>query len=217
MSKALLSYAVGDAHQQMHELTLPSKRLYAETWGYTLIDADFETVSRPASWEKVGLLREALQTFDEVLFLGCDVLIAKDAPDMAGYIPPEAWHALVVHDVDGMPGSLRVGYVPNCDVWFLRKPMIPVLDQIESMSESLRDHGWWEQAACMQLMGFNITPPCFRQATSLLWGYTYELDPRWNYHPWAKCIGEPFFRHATGYNMAERLILMKNWVAGHDE
>jgi hypothetical protein len=212
MKKAMLSYAVGESHKKMHSLTIDSKNKYAERFGYDFFVPEITDQGRPASWEKINLLISLLQEYDQVLFLGCDILIVNHSQDISDQVPVEAWQALVVHDVESMPGAARVGYIPNCDMWIVKPKMLPVLKQIESMSTQLRDHGWWEQAALMQLMGFNLNLPCFRQNPTPLWKVTYELDPRWNYHPYAKCVGEPFFKHATGYDIPTRLIMLESWL-----
>jgi hypothetical protein len=212
MRKALLLYATGEAHQEMHRLTLPSKRAYAEAHGYDLIEPQIPDGGRHPSWEKVPILRRLLDEYDAALFLGADVWIRPGAPEIAAGVPPEAYQALVVHDIDAMPGTPRVGWVPNCDVWLTFPGLRDALGVIDGMSTQLAGHPWWEQAACMQLMGWDIHHPCIRQGASALWRRTFELDARFNHHPYAKCLGEPWFEHATGFAMPTRLSMVRGWV-----
>lgn len=213
MRKAMLLYATGDAHGEMHRMTLPSKVAYAERHGYDLVTPGVVVGNRHPSWEKVAILRGLLDEYEQVLFLGADVLIAHGHKDIAADVPREAWQALVVHDIDSMPGTPRVGYVPNCDIWLVQRGMEPWLERMDKMSVALAAHPWWEQAANMALMGYSIQQPCLRHQPSELWARTYELDARWNWHPYAKCVGEPWFRHATGFPMETRLQMLRDWTA----
>jgi hypothetical protein len=210
--KALLLYATGDAHQEMHRLTLPSKRAYAERYGYDLIEPQIADGGRHPSWEKVPILQRLLDEYDVALFLGADVWIREGAPDIAAGVPADAYQALVVHDIESMPGTPRVGWVPNCDVWLVQKGMQDALGVIDRMSDELAGHPWWEQAADMLLMGWDVRHPCMRRSPSALWARTFELDARFNHHPYAKCLGEAWFEHATGFPMDVRLAMVRAWV-----
>jgi hypothetical protein len=211
VNKALLLYATGDAHMTMHRLSLPSKAAWAARHGYRLVDFRAPLGNRHPSWAKVAILRELLSEYETAVFLGADTWIAPDAPDIVAGMPDEALQALVVHDIDSMPGTPRVGYVPNCDVWVVRRGMEPWLEQMDAMGD-LAAHPWWEQAACMRLMGWDIAHPCVRVRPSDLWQRTFELDGRWNHHPYAKCLGTPWLEHATGFPIEERLRMMRTWA-----
>jgi len=211
MKKALLVYALGQEHEEMHRLTMPGKQRYAERHSYILFEPTIAYQGRPLSWEKIPLLVDLLTIYDCVLFLGADVYIDDPTFDIAANVPAAAWQALVVHDIDAMPGTSYVGQVPNCDVWLLYPPMLPYLQQIQELAPALLRHPWWEQAALMQLVHFSLDFPCRRQQPSELWAHTYELDSRWNQHPYAKIVGEPYFRHATGVEMPRRLEMLREW------
>lgn len=212
MNRAMLCYGIGDAHAEMHRLTLPAKRAYAQRHRYTLVTPEIQPTNRPPSWEKIPAMLRLLNDFDQVLFIGADVLIVDGRRDIAENMPPEAWHALAVHDIDSMPGTPRVGHVPNCDVWLVTRQFASLLRKIDHMSTYMSNHPWWEQAACMLIMGYQLEHPCTRVKPSQVWQHTFELDGRFNSHPYSKTLGAPYFRHATGYDIPTRMSMLRSWV-----
>ena len=118
--------------------------------------------------------------------------------------PPEYWQAMVRHHTDD-------GEVPNTDVWLCRKPMIPILEEVWGMTKWLM-HGWWEQAALLELMGYTVYAPCRELGNPTdLYNKTYFLDNGWNVHKWDKPQPEhPRIQHATMY--PDRVKVMWEWA-----
>jgi hypothetical protein len=118
-------------------------------------------------------------------------------------VPAEAWQALVTHDT-------HCGQVPNTDVWLVRRPMVPVLERVWSMTQYLH-HGWWEQAALMDLMGYQVGPPAKLMVQRELYVNTFPLHASWNVHLWDR--PQPDVRrieHATMH--PDRVSVMRGWA-----
>lgn len=202
MSRALVTWATGP-HIEMLEIALPSLEEFADRHGYELLTPDVSTV-RPPSWAKVPILRAALDEYDEALWVDADVVITDPSDDMP--VPAWAWQAIVRHRTD-------CGEVPNCGVWFVRRQMRAFLDVMWSKIEHLH-HGWWEQAAMLDLLGYQHEPrPARLNSPTKLYERTFWLDNGWNQHPHDEPQPERArFRHATQYY--DRPAVMREWAAG---
>lgn len=199
MSKALVTLAVGP-HEELLDIALPSFEAFADLHGYDLLIPDAIDCSRPPSWWKVPALIAALEEYDEALFLDADTVIIDPSEDLG--VHPWAWQALVEHHTGD-------GDVPNCAVWLVRKPMIPFLHIAWSMEKHLH-HGWWEQAAMHELMGYGERPVRRVRQTELL-GHTEFLDNGWNVHCWdSPAAAHPRILHAT--MLPDRAAAMRAWA-----
>lgn len=198
MNKALVSYAIGP-HVDLLDIALPSFHEFADRHGYDVVIPEPLDCDRPPSWHKVPVLLAALDEYDEVLFLDADTVIIDRSEDLD--VPADAWQALARHVTTD-------GEVPNCGVWFARKPMRPYLQQIWSL-EGYLHHGWWEQAAMHQLLGYAGRPVTL-VAPSELYGRTHWLDSGWNVHVWdQQATGRERVMHAT--MCPDRAAAMREW------
>ncbi len=104
------------------------------------------------------------------------------------------------------------GHVPNTDMWIVYKPMLPWLDRCWALDKYTM-HGWWEQAALMELMGYrpDVRPTYCRDTDNELYKATYWLDPGWNVHLWDQQIPKmPRIMHATMHK--DRAVVMRQWA-----
>jgi hypothetical protein len=202
MSRAIVSHGIGKLHKEMLDIAWPSFKAFADRHGWDIYRCDEIGSARPAPWYKVQALLGLLESYDEVLFLGADTLIVDGREDMV--VPDKAWQALVEHHTGD-------GYVPNTDVWLCRKPMMPILEKVWGMTQWLM-HGWWEQAALLELMGYNVWQPTrYLGKPTELYDNTYFLDNSWNVHKWDKPQPEhPRIQHASMY--PDRVSVMKEWA-----
>jgi hypothetical protein len=200
MSRALVTLATG-SHREMLDLARPSFEEFADRHGYEIVEPELES-SRAPSWWKVPALRAVLSEYDEALWVDADIVIVDPSEDLN--VPEEAWQALVRHQTGD-------GDVPNCGVWFVRRPMREVLDLIWAQTQRI-DHGWWEQAALMDHLGFNLHPAGLVKPT-LLYQRTHWLDGGWNVHRWdTPGPIRPRFLHATMH--PDRVAVMREWAEG---
>ena len=202
MSKALATFAVG-RHEALLEIARPSYKAFANRHGYDFFIADNVKPTRPPAWYKIPLLITLLCSYDEVVFIGADLVIVDGREDFSQDVPGEAWQAMVRHNTGD-------GDVPNDDMWLCRKAMLPYLEQMWGMTQWL-NHGWWEQAALLELMGYKVPQPTTLEVKTELFEHTFFLDNSWNVHRWDRPQPEhPRIQHATMYQ--DREGAMRGWA-----
>ena len=202
MKRAIVTFAVGN-HQDLLELAMPGFQDYAGRHGYDLLVQPPGEITRAASWHKIPLLLQALDDYDEALWLDCDIVIVDPTIDVADVIPHEAWHALVRHHTPD-------GEVPNCGVWYLRQPMRHTLKAIWDDDRWL-NHPWWEQAALMDRLGYHHHPAHLSNPTRL-YRHTHWLDLCWNSHEQNDPDPNPRFAHATCGGVGWRAAVMREHI-----
>lgn len=167
MSRAIITYAAG-AHEELLDVALPTYRDFAQRHGYDLCVTRNDLVESlrfcplanemPPAWRKIPLLMDALSRYEEVVWLDCDLVVVDPREDFQpmrsnpdkGIFTQDKLHAMVRHFEDNSE-------VPNSGVWRLTRDAAPLLGKILEL-EVFRNHGWWEQAALLTLMGYAIPP-----------------------------------------------------------
>jgi hypothetical protein len=195
--KALCTFGT-DGYRQLLKLTGPRMAAYAGRHGYDFVwprrgEDLFEVLAeanrgRPPSWMKIALLNVLLDSHEQVLWLDADVLVCDDSQDLADELPDGAWQAMVRHHT-------LDGEVPNCGVWLVRPAMQPVLRQLWTMTQYNHD-GWYEQAALVELLGYERAPCRLLEPTEL-YENTRWLPLEWNSHEQNDPHPQPRFAHAT--------------------
>ena len=203
MSKAMVTFGVGP-HEALLEIAKPSFDAFAQRHGYDFYIADPGEMTRPAPWYKYPTLIALLQKYDDVLWIGADMVIVDGREDFIDDVPAEAWQAMVKHHTGD-------GEVPNTEFWLVRKPMIEVLNTGWDLRHYLT-HGWWEQAALLELMGYIVTSPLTRlYKPTEVYDHTHFLDNSWNVHTWDR--PKPTYhriQHATMHE--DRTMVMNEWA-----
>lgn len=200
-TKALATFGVG-SHEELLRLALPSFRRYAEAHGYDLQVVECVSRERPVSWAKIPAMQRLLRSYDEVLWVDADAVIADASRDIADEIPQGAAQAVVLEEAKDGPR-------PNCGVWFVRKAMLPWLNLAWEQTQFVH-HPWWEQAAISHLMGFGVngTTTSFPANPSELFRKTHFLAPEWNVRG-----DQGRILHAMG-RPTEKRELMERWLGG---
>lgn len=204
MKRALVSFGVGGGFEELLHIAAPSFQAFADRHGYDFLIPELGELARPASWHKVPALLDVLETHDEVLWVDADAVIVDDSRDVK--VPQRCWHALVVHHTGD-------GQVPGAGFWYLRRPMIAVLERMWTRTEYL-NHGWWEQRALHDELGYGgapLAPPAGDQAPEL-YRRTCFLDNGWSVH----CrdqqpVAHPRVMQATMW--PDRAGIMREWAA----
>lgn len=213
MSKALVTFAVGD-YTQFLDIARPSFAAYAERHGYDYVESNCLVVAeRPPSWSKLPVLLKALETHDAALWIDCDAVIVDGTEDIAACVPDAAWQGMAIHHTHS---GQNLGESPSCGTWFVRRPMIPVLQQAWAMTEYV-DHLWWEQAAMHELLGFyrngEAVYPVRRGAETELRRNTYFLEDDWSCTDFMDRKARPRIMHVPGNTMFQmRLAGMFYWA-----
>lgn len=87
MKNLVLTIAVGDAYQEMAQLTHPTIRRYAEKVGADFLCIDKSTLSTP-HWEKLTAIYGLLNRYERILYADTDILIRDDCPDLFEIVQP---------------------------------------------------------------------------------------------------------------------------------
>jgi hypothetical protein len=204
MSRAIVTFGTGPC-AEMLKIALPSFKNFADRHGYELIVVEGLDPKMPPAWYKVPVLLESLKSYDEVLWLGADLVIVDGRDDLP--ISKDCWQALVIHRTGD-------GEVPNTEVWYNRREMIPTLEKMWRMANhGWHNAAWWEQSALMRLMGYkDEIRPVYLSNPTIIYEKTCQLDNSWNVHKWDKPQAEhPRIQHATMY--PDRLAIMREWAA----
>jgi hypothetical protein len=208
VKRAIVTYAAG-AHEELLDVALPTYRTFAERHGYDLIVGKKMT-DMPPAWNKVPLLLDALTEYDEVVWFDCDLVVVNPSDDF----PPMgagSWHSMVRH-------FEKNSEVPNSGVWRVRRDITRLLQNMMVL-EVFENHGWWEQAALMTLMGYCVPPEghefpdtkckCVRPT---VWYDTCEfMRLCWNSHPNYRADSARIV-HCSYPSMPERLEIMRALV-----
>jgi hypothetical protein len=204
--KALATFGTGAASDLL-ALTLPTFREYADRHGYDVVLGEPAASARPASWGKIPLLRQLLQTYEFVLWVDADALILDSSVDLETAIPADAFQALAVPDCG-------VGVYPNCGVWALRSG-----DRAQAFlanvwaQQDVIDHVWWEQAAVMRLLGWSLVD--LAKARSSDWDDgTFTLEEVWNSIPMFPVgYAAAKIRHYAGWTYGRKRFDMQTDLA----
>lgn len=209
MKPLLITGWCGPMFAEMSAVTAPLMERYAARHGMDFKVVSLDEPGVPPSWAKIPRLAERLEAgCDAVLWLDADVVVVDSEADILADMRPDAWHAVVEHET-------ACGLVPNCGVWVVRQPMLPILRDVWAGREKYLHHQWWEQAAVIERMGYAVTPVPTASpiGVTALFERTTFLPSKWNYHPQdSRRVNEPAFFHVTQY--ADRIAVAKE-VASH--
>lgn len=196
MKTLLMTGWRGTDFAKMAAHTLPLMEDYAIKHGMAFCCVNLSSGGTPASWVKVPNIGTALRDYDRVLWVDADVVVLRSGENILDEMPDDAWQAVVEHETE-------CGIVPNCGVWLVTREMIPTLQLVwDKMRPGFLNHPWWEQAAMLSLMGYEVALPpysTFVGATELH-DRTHFLSQKWNHHPADKrAVAAPAFVHVTQY------------------
>ncbi|CAB4899675.1 unannotated protein [freshwater metagenome] len=158
---------------------------------------------RPASWGKVVLLRELLEKYDQVVWVDSDAVIVDPTADIFDGVSRGRHLHLVVHRYLDLE-------VPNLGVMVMKSSWWSkrFLERIWSC-EKYVEHKWWENAAALELLGYDVSAP--RRSTrhrTMDGRFVGELDLSWNSIP-IQPSAHPRLRHFPGMTQVERLSEMQ--------
>jgi hypothetical protein len=145
--KALCSIGSGP-HEALLAISRPTFEAYARRHGYELITSTETHPGRPPAWAKVPMLREALDSFELVLWIDADAVIVDGRDDVAELLEPDRSLALVRH------GERQV---PNTGVMLWRAGEVAreLLDRTWNATRFVH-HPWWENAALLDVLGYDL-------------------------------------------------------------
>ena len=171
----------------LERYALPTFWRFADRFAYdvlpSLLDDDGQSDDRRATngarWAKLPLLREALESYDIVVWLDADVMIRRFDDDIAAHLAPEKFQAFALEQV---PQDRRIN--PNTGVWVMRggRQAIRFLNTVERAGQQRGP--WADQAAVMKVLGWDRGGSLYHGAgpgvgSPFLRG-TGWLPPSWN-------------------------------------
>jgi hypothetical protein len=200
-SKVLTTIASG-AHRELLRVTGPTFRYYARIHGY---DADFRTTlltpERPASWNRIPLICELLSRYEVVVWVDCDAAIVDPSEDIADHLCDRLVAMAALSTVEG-------AHNPNCGVMALRSsPEVQrFLESVWRCTKHL-NHRWWENAAWLELLGYELEPVVRLVAPTPMYHRTAFLSSAWNHVPaeLAEDGEPPRILHYPGHSQDARL------------
>ena len=213
MKKAIVTFGVGK-HVELLAIARPSFEAFAKRHTYDYFEAERIGHQYPPAWYKVQCLLSLLKTYDLVAFFGCDLVVVDGRFDfpLGNYDVPHTewpwWQAMVTHHT-------QCGDVPNDDMWICKQEMIPWLEKTWALRHKYLNHGWWEQAALLELMSFDPAiehfPTHCQDICNELYQHTLWLPSEWNVHCWDTPQPlRPRIQHATMW--PDRAAIMRQWA-----
>jgi hypothetical protein len=205
--KVLCSIGTGP-HAELLAVSAKTFRIFADIHGYEL-DLHTEGVpdDRPVSWARIPLIQSLLKRFDLVFWIDADAAIVDASLDIA--------HQLGRRDVMGMaahttPESREP--IPNCGVWVIRAHRMSsrLLANAWEHTQYI-NHKWWENAAVMDELGYELDPEVRLANRTSLYRHTRFLSNEWNSVPIDPAIS-PRIVHFPGMPLAERLMQLEACV-----
>jgi hypothetical protein len=208
MSRALCTLAVGPALELL-ELSGPTMEAYAERHGFEFVVRRELDSDLGAPWAKLGIVGELLKDHDEVLWVDCDAMIVDSERDVFADLPGDRGVGLVMHTWEN-------ALLPNTGLLALRPlpATFEIIDRAVGLSQRYAKHPWWEQAAIMDVLGFETVDTralmALRSPSQLMVNVRF-LGKEWNslafdQAPW------PRIKHYAGMAQASRLRAMR-WDA----
>lgn len=188
-------------HRDIAPITFPMFRAYAERWGMdwcplliqpAVLDAGVSPApaGTEADYVSIQHRRELLDAGSGVVFLDSDVVIVDPTEDICETVD------------DSQPIGSVNGW--GCVVMKSGALARAFLDSIWAMRRHYRTYQWLEQAAALELLGWDGAYPGDNQPPRYIgptaWTrFCRELDPKWNYGPHStQPCDNPLFMHPFG-------------------
>jgi glycosyltransferase involved in cell wall biosynthesis len=206
--RTVLCSAGTGPHAALLEISRPSLERLAARHGWALdLHVRGFPHDRPAAWNKVVAIRSLLDQYDTVVWIDADAVVMDPEPDITAVATADRFLWMTKHHYRGEDQ-------PNTGVLVVHAgdEARRFLDAAWSTTH-LVEHPWWEQAAMLHLLGFDVTDPGHSRLVEPTEWYERVgwLDNRWNsipddWHPAA------YVRHYAGKSQSERVALMSRDV-----
>lgn len=169
---------------------------YAARHGYDLrLENRLLVPERPPAWSKIALVRELLDDYDEVLWVDADAIFLDISKDLAELVRPGKDLYLVEHlyEQDDSWRSANTGvFLVRSTRWSRR-----FMDRVWA-AERYVDHPWWENAAVLDLLGYELSPdltPPRKLRASRYDSHVELIGLEWNSTAGRSLVERPRIRH----------------------
>jgi hypothetical protein len=202
--RVLCSLAVGP-YVDLLAVSSITFEAYAAVHGYDLrFSTELLAPERPAAWSKIALVRELLERYDQVLWVDADAIFLDISKDIADLLRPDKDLYLVEHryaeDDSWRSANTGVFLVRSSD-WSRR-----FFERVWT-AEQYVDHPWWENAAVLDLLGYELSPdlsPPRKLRSTEFDSHVELLGLEWNTTAGAPPVPWPRIRHhGRSEDMAE--------------
>ena len=150
--RVVLCTAGSGPHATYVDLVRPMLDHYADRYGYDVVayHRALQT-SRPPAWDKILLLRTLLDSYDTAVWIDADAAIVRYDQDICDVADHTKQFWLTKHHYNSADQ-------PNTGVLVLhRSPdVMRFLEQVWGQT-SVIHHPWWEQAAILRLLGYDVS------------------------------------------------------------
>lgn len=190
-------------HTELLELTRPSFEALAERHAYDLQLYTTAPAARHPAWHKLTIALDMFEIYERVLWIDADCVVVDPSRDFAACVDRRRPWALVAHNYHGQT-------VPNLGVFAIKRSraVIGMLQAMWSMTQYL-DHKWWENAAFLDLLGYDINSEPIRKVRRS----RYDRRIRWLGNEWNSIdldpATRPIIKHYPGMTQADRLARMR--------
>jgi len=170
LRRAVLCSIGQGPHEELLELARPSFQRYADRFGYDLdLRTELLAPDRPPSWSKVPLIRQGLEDHRVAIWIDADAVVVRPQGrpccDRVAAETPRNGGTRVRRPTrpelrsDGGPSRPNDRPAPRRDV---------------AKTEYL-NHKWWENAALLDLMGFDISTEPIAKVGAKPTGFARQL------------------------------------------
>lgn len=193
--RALCSLGTGP-YEELLSISAVTFEAYAVRHGYDLhLTTRLLAPERPPAWSKIALVRDLLERYDEVFWVDADAIFLDISNDIAELVRPDKDLYLVEHVYAENPEwrSANTGV-------FLVRSTAWARDFLARVwgAEQYVDHPWWENAAVLDLLGYelapDLTPPRKVRRTELE-ARVELIGLEWNSTAGASLAPHPRIRH----------------------
>lgn len=149
-SRALVTAAGPRMRPVLNDLSLPTFARYASRWEWQLLVEDLATdVGGSAEWDKLRLIRQALEVYELVLWLDAETLLLRDDQDVTAHLHPDHFQALGLEHV---PAEHRIN--PTTGAWLVRScpAAFAFLDAVDDAGPQAGP--WAVQGAVLAALGW---------------------------------------------------------------
>lgn len=227
MRKTIVTAAGPNMAPVLTTISLPFFELFARRHGYrmqvvyvTEDDADrWSATAKSVRWQKLRLIRSALEQSDVVVWFDADVLVCRTDTDIFDFTGATDYQGLVLHSV---PSENRIN--PNTGVWVIKNTEKAFRFLDAAMEIGMPAGRWADQGAVMRALGWVLGDEHYDGArmpdtpNEFMDGTTW-LPIGWNQPFLERYLGRPmepnpFAIHFMGMSLLDRMKYMRE-VANH--
>ena len=202
--RVLCSSATG-SFDSLLEVAAVGLERYARRHRWDLVLSREALAARPASWNKLPLVRSLFQEYDVVAWIDCDTVIVDFERDIGEVLEADKDFYVVEQRGSDPPDCVaNTGiFIARASEWTQR-----FFDEVWARDDSI-DHRWWDNAAFMRVLGYDLEASPIRHAHPTRWTERVRLlDPAWNSIPYWARSPAPRINHYGAIPLKRRRLLM---------